>query len=214
MLSCVQLLKAVSRAAVRRGWQGLAPCGVAVSPVGTETPRERGTHGTGLALRAQHNTVPEKGLDFGGSQQALKPVGLELLARGCGGQNPASRSHFPTEVLGLGRWERGAAWRLPPPRVTARFPWPRAIRAGEPSLHTHGVRHHHNINNERAAPSKIFAPAPRGWRERRMQRSCVSLIPSSCRGGEHRDAPCPPPCFEAGLAKTQREPPPPVLSPL
>lgn len=32
----------------------------------------------------------------------------------------------------------------------------------EPSLHTGGVRHHHNINNERAEPSKIFAPALHG----------------------------------------------------
>lgn len=36
----------------------------------------------------------------------------------------------------------------------------REPREAEPSLHTQGVRHHHHINNERAAPSKLFVPAP------------------------------------------------------
>lgn len=48
----------------------------------------------------------------------------------------------------------------PSPRNGVRFSWQGATGGREPSLCTHGVRHHHHINNERAAPSKLFAPAP------------------------------------------------------
>lgn len=47
----------------------------------------------------------------------------------------------------------------PSPRSSVRFSWQGATRGREPSLRARGVRHHHHINNERAAPSKLFAPA-------------------------------------------------------
>lgn len=56
-------------------------------------------------------------------------------------------------------WGKAGGTPSPPPGTACAF-LGREPREAEPSLHTHGVRHHHHINNERAAPSKLFVPAP------------------------------------------------------
>lgn len=83
-------------------------------------------------------------------------------ARGCVGQNRFVLYHPRCgAVLGMGeRLMEEGGHTDPSPRSGVCFSWQGATGGREPSLRTPGVRHHHHINNERAAPSKLFAPAP------------------------------------------------------
>lgn len=99
----------------------------------------------------------------GGTLPSLCPAALGAhpqAARAGAGEN----THGSSPERGCAEhqdWGKGWGGGTPsPPPGTACAFLGREPGEAEPSLHTHGVRHHHHINNERAAPSKLFVPAP------------------------------------------------------
>lgn len=89
-----------------------------------------------------------------------------LLSHGSHGSNPAKGCAGPNHsIIYHWRCSAGDSGKAagegtdPSSRSSVRFSWQGSTGGREPSLRTRGVRHHHHINNERAAPSKLFAPA-------------------------------------------------------
>lgn len=113
-----------------------------------------------LGLHPQDITGPE--LVRGPASHGSNPAGFQAPVEGL--SRAEQLLYLPSEMqsgAGDGRKADGGGTGPTPPRGTAlRFSWQGATGGREPSLCTHGVRHHHHINNERAAPSKLFAPAP------------------------------------------------------
>jgi len=144
MLSSVLRLEAARRAAC-------ITAGLLSAPrfAGGDRPVGSGAPGDGAG-----GCTPRTPQNRGWVPAGSKPTDFQPLDEGWRGRNPHLAA-IPPLLSGAG----GRGW-LSGAKCCA---WTRAIGAREPSLHTGGVRHHHHINNERAAPSKIFAPAPRGW---------------------------------------------------
>lgn len=124
--------------------------------------------------------------DITGPEPARRPLSHgSNPAKCCAGLNHSIIYHW--------RWSAGDGGKAagegtdPSSRSSVRFSWQGSTGGREPSLRTRGVRHHHHINNERAAPSKLFAPALKRAQNAEEVREPHPKQP----WGEGRGLPCP-----------------------
>lgn len=144
-----------------RGWARVG----SMPPAGMGPSGEQDTTRQGLVVLYPPRIQPALGLhpqDITAPEPARGPMSHgSNPASGCAGQKHSIIYHLRRgAVLGMGERLMGGGDRPLSEEQRACFSWQVTIGGREPSLRTHGVRHHHHINNERAAPSKLFAPAP------------------------------------------------------